>query len=290
MTQAIAADSVPAVLRALEQDPLALCKPSGLRRAEPHLVAAVRQASSRELIKTLLEHGADPNECGPDGMTALEALVPMRRRRTPFELHIDAPPQVPVPLHHMLASVWESDAAALAVHGAVETPFAAARPSGFQPPPWELTFLVANEDVASEEQRVLYATLLLAFGADASRVDKECNTPADRATLRGEVELAHLLRHWSGEQVRALSRSSTTLARRPSLSAMLGANYKVCGPPLQELAGLPLGAGGRSCLELLPDEVMRGVCEMIAPVSLELGSRVSRPEGSTGRSPLKAHT
>lgn len=61
----------------------------------------------------------------------------------------------------------------------------------------------------SEDVRCRYAAVLLRFGADAARVGpRSGKAPAEVAEACGYGKLAHLLRHWNGQQAELLRRLS----------------------------------------------------------------------------------
>lgn len=250
--QAVRVDSLQGVRAALEEDPFVVCRSVDSRR-EPILITALRRACSPRLIAILMQAGADPNSCGPDGMTALDFLVAMQGPCRALE----ASSRAPWMQHVLQAAPWDGQPRA----------------------PREVALLTAREIAArsdqdstgtgltSAERRCAYANALLAFGADASRKGKDGLSAAERAEQAGHAAFAQYLLHWAGIQLDALRRTSRCLARRtPSLRAAIAA------PRLRALspqAGHPamLSEAGQGSLQSLPDELLVRICTMLAKIS-----------------------
>jgi hypothetical protein len=237
--QVVQADNLQGVLAVLDEDPFVLCRPAD-RRLEPPLVVAVRRGCSLQLLVALLKHGADPNACDPQGMTALDALAQLRPKPS---LHV----------HTM---------------------------QGWTVAPWEGAFPASWDNFApqtvttTERQRCAYGALLLAFGADARRQGRNGLTAIELAEEQGQARLAHLLQHWAGSELRAVRRASSLLAGRIA-PLCGGGGVAKCTQMGRAAVQLPLRTSTEAQsgvqqvgLMDLPDPALGCLCEMLAPMSL----------------------
>lgn len=237
---AVLTNNLQDVSAALDEDPFLFHRPAD-RRQEPILALALRRACSPHLIMLLLEHGADPNACGPDGSSALDVLAPVNFLYD-FEDGSSSAHQVAAPRG------FQQETTAAQVFDAHRSG------EGFA------------ECQTSEQDRCAYAAMLLAFGADARRKGKDGLTAAQRAEQQGRSRLACYLQHWSGDQVQALHCASTTLVQRaPVIRAAMGVKCFLGSVFNPRLVGSALPWAGHASLELLPDCLCENICDMLAP-------------------------
>lgn len=116
----------------------------------------------------------------------------------------------------------------------------------------------------SEDQRCSYATLLLAFGADAKRKGIDGLSAGERAKQQGQFCLARYLQHWGGDQIRVLGRTSSFLAERASVHTNCVSRLAV-GSSLRPRAGMAPPGSGQAGLELVPDVLFARICEALVP-------------------------
>lgn len=228
LSGAIEANSTEGVCAVLDDDPFVLVRPID-RRLEPYLTQAVQRGCSPELLALLLEHGVDPNARGPQGTTALDALVPVQFVPS-FDLNVTKA------IFDELPSWMQQGAMA----------------------PW--TEPTSGDDSReTEQQRCDQAAWLLAYGADVTLEGKDGLTVAERAEKQGLSRLAHLLRHWAGKERVAFHRASTWLTRRRP-SWWTAQTMRRTGTSSRSTMA------GQAPIELLPDSVLGCICDMLTPM------------------------
>jgi len=215
LSDAIRKDSVQGIRMALEEDPLAACRPLPDNQEAP-VVAAVRCCCSPEVLAALLQGGADPDAMGADRMPALELVSRV---------------------HHMPLATWAGSEEAATMWMSM--------------PGARVNF---PSDRMSEERCCAYARWLLAFGANKSRLDAEGASSADHAQRSGRTQLADLIRHWGGEEARALR----------ALTRSRGACSSIRSCRQQHLHGAT--TAHRKCLLCLPEAVHDIVRDILAPM------------------------
>lgn len=251
--EAVRADSLQGVRAALDEDPLVLCRAAN-RRREPILITALRRACSPGLTTVLLQGGADPNCSGLDGMSALDMLVAMRGACRAQEEHNS----LPWMQHVSPVAPWDGQATAALEVDITTTQAFAVHSDG----------VPIDTRPVSDERRCVYATTLLAFGADANRKAKDGFSAAERAEQAGQSSFARYLSHWAGGQLDVLRRTSSSLAKQtPTLSPMSAAHF-LCAPSPQAADPMVLVETGQASVEPLPDELLVRICNMLAPMSM----------------------
>jgi len=185
LSEAIRTDNVEGVRTALEDDPLAACRPLPDTQEYP-IVAAVRCCCSLEVLAVLLQQGVDPDDMGADRITALEAVSRAQ----------DVPPAVAGFDSPLFGPAWQKITTEW-----VSMPGA---------------FLNFPRERMSEERCCSYAIWLLAFGADKSRLDAQGLSCRDHAQRNGRTQLADLLCHWGGVEARSLRALARSCVSAPS--------------------------------------------------------------------------
>jgi len=252
LLQAVRAGSLQGVRAALEDDPFVAFRGQD-RRREPILITALLQACSPQLITVLLRAGADPNDHGPDGKTALDVLVASQGACGAEEARSGEPCMQ----HVSLDALWD----------------------GQPGDSWEIALATAQDMAAygdpdsigtgpaSDAWRCACAATLLAFGADASRKGKDGVSAAERAEQAGHASFAQYLLHWAGGELDMMRRTSRSFAKRtPTLPGMSAAHSLGAPAPQVGNPTAPLQTAQGS-LKGLPDDLLVCIFNMLAPTS-----------------------
>jgi len=227
---AIRAGDKTAVAAAIEDDPLAICRP--LRESQqPPLIAALESRASTDILALLLQEGADPNETGRGKVTALEVVVRSAIAEEAADdaadfgywppSFVDAVPPPPVDVNFLLG--LNSDNSSMSPAGLYLPASVSALPSfgggsaartiGIESRPWAGAMLPPTV-ILSEDECFQRVWLLLQYGARASPRDAASATLANLAERGNLPRVAELIRNWSGEQVRILKKLILPLLRR----------------------------------------------------------------------------
>jgi len=190
------------------------------------VVACVLHGCSPQVMACLLHRGADAGQIGKMGLTAIQIvsrirIVPIQRSSSISKVSLPSP--------------WSECVAVPGVAGRF---------------PLE-TF--------SEQRCCMHAALLLAFGADADRIDEQGDNCANHADKGARPRLAHLLRCWGGIDVKAMAavcRTPLWLSRRALKGRAVAASTEV----------LPNAASGNVICFLRIASVQHRICDLLAPV------------------------
>lgn len=149
----------------MEHDKLEVLEPS----CEPALLLAIRCDCSAEILRLLLDHGADVNSSDAAGATPLSALALAPKKEQPrSSINVD---------------LWAAQRLVRGLEADAAVPCAAA---------------------LSEAHCCELASVLLAFGADPLQACNGAANPADLAENNGRSMLAGFLRSWSSIAIEVL--------------------------------------------------------------------------------------